>query len=247
MKITMNGINIIAIFVFLALGNLSFGQNKSGKIVYERKTNLIKKFSELKDNEWLTDYLKTNKYKIDEFELYFNDSVSLFRAKELEVPEEMSWTTTKNTVYQDLFTKKKTAIISLWGTDVLVKNDTLQQVWKITDSKRKIGQFQCRKAIWQMNDSTKIYAWYSEEILSSIGPEGFRGLPGAILGVATEDGGVVYFAKSFEALQPSAKQLELKTKKTKEFTLEEIKAKLLEDVGDSPQGRKNVGYIMDWL
>ena len=74
--------------------------------------------------------------------------------------------------------------------------------WKITESKRKLGGYMCRKAIWEPNDSTRIYAWFSTDIVPSVGPEGFYGLPGAILGLATEDGGIIYFATEVEALKP---------------------------------------------
>ena len=68
----------------------------------------------------------------------------------------------------------------------------------MTSSKRKIAGYECRRVIWKKNDSTRIHAWYSQELVPAVGPESFGGLPGTILGLATEDGGVVYFAKSVE-------------------------------------------------
>ena len=63
-----------------------FGQLTQGKIVYERKTNLYKKFKD--DN--VTDWIKErDKIKIDYFELLFNDSLSLFRPQESELKETM--------------------------------------------------------------------------------------------------------------------------------------------------------------
>ncbi|MCX6292662.1 MAG: hypothetical protein NT126_13025 [Bacteroidetes bacterium] len=49
---------------------------------------------------------------------------------------------------------------------------------------------------------------YKSFVLSSgFGPESFVGLPGAILGLATEDGSVIYFAKNVEAVKQELNNL----------------------------------------
>ena len=74
----------IVSFIFLCMnGIILFGQNQSGKIVYERKTNLAKKFNYIQE-DWMTEFLETNKYKIDVFELYFTDSSSIFKPEETD-------------------------------------------------------------------------------------------------------------------------------------------------------------------
>jgi GLPGLI family protein len=103
----------------------------------------------------------------------------------------------------------------------------------------------CRKAIWEKNDSTRIYAWFSVDIVPSIGPEGFGGLPGAILGLATEDGGVIYFAKKVDTGQVSPKSLEYE--KTNKFsTIEELKFKLESRFSGKPWGKGIVEDIFKW-
>ena len=58
-------------------------QIKSGKITYERKTNLYKKFKNNGDvKEWLKE---DDKNKLDVFELYFNDSLSVFKPQESDL------------------------------------------------------------------------------------------------------------------------------------------------------------------
>lgn len=74
------------------------------------------------------------------------------------------------------------------------------RTWKITESSRNIAGYNCKQALWEVNDTLRIYAWYAEELISSTGPETFNGLPGVILGLATEDGGVVYFAKEVKPM-----------------------------------------------
>ena len=107
----------------------------------------------------------------------------------------------------------------------------------MTDSKRSICGYQCRKAIWQANDSTRIYAWFCSEIIPSIGPESFLGLPGAILGLATEDGGVIYFAKSIEVVKPETVTLVPKKSKQKIYKTSELKAQLEKDFGKEKWGK----------
>ena len=87
-----------------------------------------------------------------------------------------------------------------------------------------------RKGVWKANDSTRIYAWFSYDLISSTGPESFNGLPGTILGLATEDGGVVYFAKKVELVKTEAKDFIL-PKKKKVYTIPELKAQLTKQYG----------------
>ena len=182
---------IVFIFLFVFCGQL-IGQITSGKITFERKTNLYKKLK----GDWVKEYIKeVDKIKIDYFELYFNDTISFFKPQESELRENMEWATSKNVVYQN-FNKSNRYVIKQFGGEELHMTDSLFiRKWKITESSRKIAGYNCRKAVWQANDTTRIYAWFSHELSTSTGPESFNGLPGTILGLATEDGGVIYFAK----------------------------------------------------
>ncbi len=200
--------------------SLAYGQISYGKITYERKTNLYKKFKNNGDvKEWLRE---EDKNKVDVFELYFNDTLSVFKPQESDLVERMSWATSKNVVYQDYRRNTRLTEKTIWGEKFLVQDSVRQFTWKITDSKRKICGYQCRKAIWTANDSTRLYAWYCNEIMPSIGPESFVGLPGTILGLATEDGGVIYFAKSVEVLKPDAAALIPKKSKLKLYTVAQV-------------------------
>lgn len=224
---------IILIFCLQQTANL-FSQISYGKITYERKTNLYKKF---KDNGDVKEWLKEeDKNKIDVFELYFNDTASVFKPEESDLVEKMSWATTKNSVYQNFNTKSRYTVKKIWGEQFNVIDSIRKFNWKITDSKRNICGYQCRKAIWQVNDSTRIYAWFSVEINASIGPESILGLPGAILGVATEDGGVIYFAKKVEIIRPdNAIFIPKKVKKT--YKEKELIAQLEKEFGKEKWGK----------
>ncbi len=212
-----------------------FSQITYGKITYERKTNLYKKFKNNGDvKEWLKE---EDKNKIDIFELYFSDSLCAFKPQESDLVERLSWSTTKNTVYQNLNLKSRLTEKKLWGEQFFISDSLRTFKWKITDSKRTICGYQCRKAIWQANDSTRIYAWYCSEINVSIGPESFVGLPGAILGLATEDGGIIYFAKSISITKPELINLYPKKIKQKIYKTTELKAQLQKDFGKDKWGK----------
>jgi len=223
---------IALLFLFVINTN---AQITYGKIVYERKTNLYKKLKGDNVKEWLKE---EDKNKVDLFELYFTDSSSVFKPQESDLKDRMSWATSKNTTYQQYTTNKRLSIKNVWGEQLYVEDTLYQRTWKITESKRVICGYNCRKAFWQANDSTRIYAWYCEEIVPSVGPESFYGLPGAILGLASEDGGVIYFAKSVEVAKPNMEIVIPKKGKNKIYTTAELKAKLEKDFGKNPWGKE---------
>ncbi len=216
-----------------------------GKITYERRTNLYKKFKNNGDvKEWLKE---EDKNKTDIFELYFTDSVSVFKPQESNLVEKMSWATSKNVVYQNYAKQTRLTEKSIWGEKFLIADSMRHFTWKITDSKRKICGYQCRKAIWTANDTVRLYAWFCSEVIPSIGPESFIGLPGAILGLATEDGGVIYFAKSVEGIKPDALTLLPKKSKQKIYKTSEIRAQLEKDYGKEKWGKTMIyNYFEIW-
>jgi GLPGLI family protein len=222
---------IRSILIIAFLFNFTFeaeAQINAAKITYERKTNLYKKF---KKNDNIQRWIKEEeRIKIDYFELVVTDTCSVFKPQESDLREINSWTTSKNTVYQYPNQNKRYLIKTVWG-EQLHLTDTLQKrKWQITESSRKIAGYVCRKAVWQANDSTRIYAWFSYDITPSAGPESFNGLPGTILGIANEDGGIVYFAKKVEILKPE-ESLFIPPKKKKIYTVPELKAELTKQYG----------------
>lgn len=220
-------------------------QIMAGKISYERKTNLYKKF---KDEEWdfKTWIKEQDKMKVDSFELFFNDTLSAFMPIESELKENLSWTINKNSVYHNFNTGSRLMIKRIWGEEVYVSDTLYKRKWKITDSKRIICGFTCRKAVLQVNDSTRIYAWYSNEIIPSVGPESFYGLPGAILGLANEDGGVIYFAKTVEAKKPDTATLLLPKTKKKIYSSGELKKELQQQYGDEKWGKAMIKNVFSY-
>ncbi len=213
---------VVLSFTFISLN----AQISSAKITFERKTNLYKKLKGNVEN-WLKE---EDKIKIDYFELFVTDTISIFKPQESELKENLSWATSKNTVLQNYNSHTRYLIKTIWGEELHLTDSLFKREWQITESSRKIAGYACRKAVWQANDSTRIYAWFSYDIIPSTGPESFNGLPGTILGLATEDGGVVYFAKKVEIINPVPTNFIL-PKKKKIYTIPELKAQMEKQYG----------------
>jgi GLPGLI family protein len=244
--ISMVGIKNILV---LAIAFLTFSVNSqvtNAKIVFERKTNLEKMF---KDNPRVKPFLKEGvKYKIENFNLYINDSCSVFLPIESDEPEQgfMKYLTSHNKVYQNFNQDNKLVIMDMWGQETYLQDSISVRQWKVTESKRKIGGYLCTKAIWEMDDSTRIYAWFSPDIVLSTGPEGFGGLPGTILGLATENGTIIYFAKEVVVEQAPEGILTASTKGKDVYTVAELKKLLTEKMGQWVKP-KDLDAMFSWL
>jgi GLPGLI family protein len=237
------GINLLTLI--LCLGFHANGQYMlQGKITFERRTNLEKRFNDPRMRRTVTE---ENKIRTESFTLFFNDTASVFKAIPTDRVDEMAWMTTKNSYYQNLRAGSQLTVLGLMGQNVYVQDSLPARNWKITDSKRSICGYECRKAIYQKNDSTRIYAWYTTALVPSVGPEGFCGLPGTILGLATEDGGIIYFAKKIEEIKPTKEDMTIDLGKNKAFTLKELRTKIEKDYGNTPWGKRMFDDLFRWL
>lgn len=225
------GIKKFATLLLVISASNVFGQfTANGKIEFQRRTNLEKKFKD-NDSPWMNK-VNLKKPKIETFYLYFNDSSSVFLPSDVvDEDPRMSWMTSKNKVYQNFKSDELLEIMSFWGSELVVGDTIKERVWKMTNKRRIIAGYDCRRAIWEANDSTTIYAWYAEELMCSSGPETFNGLPGMILGLATEDGGVVYFAKEVLKDNFDVEKRIPKVKEKDKLTEAEIRKAVTEQYG----------------
>lgn len=230
------------VFGLLFVSNILNAQiMHSGQITFKKKTNLEKRFQGGSDefgrnNRWQ----KEPKY--DSYVLYFNDTSSLF----LYVPpligeEDREWSTTKTTTYMDIKEGTVQRQFSIAGSELYLKDSLSPRKWIITGGGRDIAGYKTKQAMWKANDSTRIYAWYSEQIAPTVGPETFFGLPGAILGLAIEDGGVVYFAEKVEPLKNENFLKKMPTTKKDEYYSEE---KLIAFIKKELSKRKDANQSM---
>jgi GLPGLI family protein len=244
--ILKDGIKILLLGIFIWVDSIGYAQFYSeGTIYYTRRTNLQKRFTDQRMKRFVNE---DNKIKNDRFSLAFNDTISVFKYLPPATADDMAWLTSKNEYFQYLNPNKQLTVFQFFGTSVYVKDSLPVRAWKMTDGKRTICGFNCRKAIYEKNDSTRIYAWYAPNILPSIGPEGFCGLPGTILGIATEDGGIIYFADKVDfSTAPKSESLAVEIGKNKLFTLKELRNKLEKDYGNTPWGKRMFDDMFRWL
>ncbi|GAB5417627.1 MAG: GLPGLI family protein [Crocinitomicaceae bacterium] len=231
MTLTCSTNKLLVALVAIIISANSFAQITAGRVVFERRTNLKKT---LKGNKRAEGFINDkNKIRKEDFELLFNESGSVFKFIEPDVPEEgfMKYMTQRNTVHQNLADDETMVIMNLWGSNAFMKDSASTRTWKITNKTREFDGYKCTRAIWEMNDSTRIYAWFSPDIVPVSGPEGFHGLPGMILGLATEDGSIVYFAKEVEVMDVSDEMVAYPSTKEEIYNKEELKAVLLEKMG----------------
>ncbi len=233
---------IALVCMFVVFGSHSQVMTK-GKIVFERRTNLLKQFDDERMRKMIDE---KNKIKIDMFSLYFNDSVSNFNYIAPEGGDPMSWMTMKNSVYTNWAENKREVFYDFWGTSIILQDSTVKRQWKITDKTRTIAGYECTRAIWQKNDTTRIYAWFTTDIVPTVGPEVVGGLPGAVLGLATEDGGIVYFATKVERMDPNQEQLARPKAKGKEYSPEALRQELTEKMKGEPFADRVIEGIFYW-
>jgi GLPGLI family protein len=116
--------------------------------------------------------------------------------------------------------------------------------WKYTSDIRKIAGFNCRKATGIIMDSVFVFAFFTEEIMVTGGPEGFNGLPGMILGVAIPRMHITWFATKLELVDVSAKDLAAPVK-GKKTTIAELQKSLQGSLKDwGKWAERNIWQIM---
>ena len=190
-----------------------------GKITFEKRLNMQRSIS-----DWnIPDEAKENvkKYRISDWELYFDKQRSLYKAKknEAEIGNQLMFLSLNeyhNELFADYLNKKRIIKKDIMGDEYLLA-DTIPQIsWKIMRDLRIIAGYECRKAIGKINYTITVVAFYTDEILLKGGPEGFSGLPGMILGIAIPRLNTTWFATRVDGFANHADQIAppLKGKKT---------------------------------
>ena len=83
----------------------------------------------------------------------------------------------KNTVYTDFQKNSSISQKPIYEETFLVEDSLLNIKWKITADTRNIAGFECRKAVGILFDTVAVFAFYTDELMISGGPEGVHGLP----------------------------------------------------------------------
>jgi GLPGLI family protein len=224
-----------------------------GRIEYERKVNQYAQMESTMDpgdESWaeLSKKIMGNKFKTDYFDLAFTRNKTLYRPGR-ESPDKPSQfffqpPAQENVIFADLDQDKSVSQKTVFESTFLV-DDTLRRIkWKITDEVRVIAGFNCRRANAIIMDSIYVVAFYTDEILTTGGPESFSGLPGMILGIALPHEHITWFATKVEAVSVPEAQVAApaKGKRVNNSGLQETILKSLKDWGK--QGRLYMQEVM---
>lgn len=212
--------NILFVFVASLLIHNSFGQARfitEGKIEFERKVNL---HADMKgDDAWITEWKKNiPQFKTTYFDLSFTSNKTFYRpGKENEENNRLRWEqpAEDNIIYSELDKHAVTSQKRIFEKTFLIQDSTKNIQWKITDEKRTIAGFECRRANALIMDSIYIVAFYTDEIITPGGPESFAGLPGMILGLAIPHEHVTWFATKLFATPVTETEFKVPAKGTK--------------------------------
>ncbi len=157
-----------------------------GKIEFEKTVNIHKQM-DLGDDGWAATFKKqTPEYKHSYFNLVFAEGKTLYSPgrESNEKPTPFGeGPATANIVYSDFGNQKTVAAKQVFDESFLIQDSLRKYQWHITRDTRKIAGFECKRAFTVIMDSIFVVAFYTDEIVSSGGPESFQGLPGMILGV----------------------------------------------------------------
>lgn len=180
-----------------------------GKIEFERKTNQHAFMEE--GSMWDEAAKKSmSKFVTYYYDLTFKDGRTLFQTgRDPEIKQSKFWGVfdSENTILTRLDSNLSVTQRNIYSDQYLV-TDSLRKIdWKITPEIRKIAQFDCRKAVGRIMDSIVVIAFYTDEILTTGGPESFSGLPGMILGLAIPRMHTTWYATKLQLIEVTDKDL----------------------------------------
>ncbi len=202
---------ITGLLILLFSFSASFGQAvfiRSGSIEFERSINVRKQGEDSYYSKIYVEELKgLQAFYTSKFLLYFDSAHTLYKLQGELLPFKLPYLlgpAKDNIVLTDL--KKQTSESSkqVFEEKYLVRDSTGKIKWKITGETREIAGFNCRKAVGRICDSVYVTAFYTDEIISTGGPESFNGLPGMILGIAIPRLHTTWFATKVEITTPKA-------------------------------------------
>lgn len=133
-------------------------------------------------------------------DMYFTQTQSKYFDSEESAEksdEGYSWKREVFFIQRDFDKNKTFEVFEMLGKKYILDDDLQPQAWKIQSDLKEVAGHICLKAI--LDDTIKkqkVIAWFAQDIPLSTGPERFGGLPGLILEVDVNDGGMIITAES---------------------------------------------------
>jgi GLPGLI family protein len=200
------------------------------KIEFEKTINVHPYVKDV-DEEWYS-FIKDRlpKTKINYYDFIGDSTHSLYKPGRETASDGRSqfWLVAdKNVVYNDYVTGTSIAQKPVFEETFLMEDSLAKIKWKITPDTRTIAGFECRKAVGILDDSVAVFAFYTDELMISGGPEGIHGLPGMILGVGVPRLHTTWFATKVEVYDVNTSLIKPQTKGKKV-----TRAAMMKQLGD---------------
>ncbi|MEP6710837.1 MAG: GLPGLI family protein [Ferruginibacter sp.] len=253
-------LSIIALCIALCTA----AQQKEGRVIYQRTLQVQ---LNINDNDHMQMLPKT---RTDKFELSFGSNKSLWKhIDEEENTDEMNGNGMRikmitpgqnDVVFYDFTNSKKTEQRDVMDKKFIVTDSITKLNWKLTGETQNILGHTCQRGVAQrtgkrtqtimdngkierkeINDTTNIIAWFTNDIPVPAGPEVQGQLPGLILALEMNDGRVEYKALDIQAKADiaSIKQpVKGKIVTPDEFVKE--RNKMVEEMQKNNQGKGNM-------
>jgi len=200
----MKGLFIVPALLIAYLPALKAQNFSTVKIEFEKTTAFHAYLKELNENIYnqLKDQVPQNSVKYYDFTGDSTHSIYLPGSrKEKEDPSINSWLVGDDKItYNDYKNRMITSQKTVFDQVFLMKDSLVKIKWKLTSDRRIIAGFDCRKAIGILDDTVAVFAFYTDDLIISGGPEGIQGLPGMILGVGIPRLHTTWFATRVEVI-----------------------------------------------
>ncbi len=230
---------IIAIALFSAFpGKTQTNFFATVKIEYEKTTSVRQLMKDLQEgNSWYEQ--NKDRYPVSMLNYYefIGDTARSIYKPGKDVPlDPRVWyrpVGDKNVVYNDYRNGTTVSQKPVFEETFLMEDSMLKIKWKITSDLRNIAGYDCHKAIGVINDSIAVFAFYTDELLITGGPEGIHGLPGMILGMGIPRLHATWFATKVQVFDVNMKLVTppAKGKKVNRSSLMSKLGKLAEEWG----------------
>ncbi|MDR2834605.1 MAG: GLPGLI family protein [Bacteroidales bacterium] len=212
----------LVLFVIISLSNLANCQT-SGKIFYNISHNWSKKMLNCKylsktDRENSSYVWGSNNEYIEKGILTFNENFNIFENIPNEEYERYYSSRKENYyIYRDVEKNKMLNIQKVLGKEYAIEDSIHCINWKIRNDMKEVAGHICMNAYYYDTIRDKeIVAWFALDMPIAIGPDGYCGLPGAILELDMNNGSQIYTATNIipsdEPLKITIPEIKKKTK-----------------------------------
>lgn len=242
-------LSFILIVLGITAGNAQQLFISKGKIEFEKTINIYKQMEDEVDGDNQNTFMELFKTSLPKsktyyFDMYFDADRSLYKPGKDDLPPVVNqWILgpgNENIVYKDLNKQESISRKGIYDNTFLIQDSLRKIEWKITNDTRTIAGFECRKATAIIMDSIYVVAFYTDQILTSSGPESFGGLQGMILGLAIPRLHTTWFATKVEVVNFKEQELAPPTK-GKKITQSDLKEQLKKSLKDwGKEGTRNV-------